>query len=155
MLWLRPRTGSDTERPVAAWHVWHDGAVLLVSGGLEQQLPELVDGAEVEVTVRSKDKGSRLVTFIAAAQRVGPEDDAWQAAVAELHAKRLNPPDGEEQPARWARESTVTRLTPTGLVTEAPGRMPRGSGRAEPPSSPATTRGPLPFVVGRRAGRRR
>jgi hypothetical protein len=155
MLWLRPRAGVGTDRSVPAWHVWHDGAVFLVSGGREQSLPELGDGAEVEVTVRSKDKGSRLVTFVAAAQRVTPGDDAWESAVAELHAKRLNPPDGEGQPARWARESTVTRLTPTGRVTEAPGRMPKGSGRAEPPDSPATTRGPLPFVIGRRASRRR
>jgi len=31
-----------------------------------------------------------------------------------LHAQRLNAPDGQEQPARWARESRVLTLLPDG-----------------------------------------
>ena len=67
----------------------------------------------------------------------------------ELHAKRLNPPDGEEQPARWAaRVAWSPRLDPTGELVEGPGHLPHRSHAAEPPGSPATTRGPLPFVAG-------
>ena len=90
-----------------------------------------------------------------AGRPVRPEDDAWDPVVTELHAKRLNPPDGEAQPQRWARESRVLRLEPTGRMLERPGHLSHRSHAAEPPGSPATTRGPLPFVIGRRARRRR
>lgn len=152
LVWLRP---SGESRSVAAWHVFVDGAVHVVGGGLEQTLPDVADGDEVEVTVRSKDTGGRLVCFAARVSTVRPEDDAWDPVVTELHAKRLNPPDGEAQPQRWARESRVLRLEPTGRMLERPGHLSHRSHAAEPPGSPATTRGPLPFVIGRRARRRR
>ena len=95
-----------------------------------------------------------MVTFRATVTTVAPGDDAWDTVVTELHAKRLNPPDGEAQPARWARESRVVRIEPTGQLVEAPGHLSAPVARAEPPGSPATTRGRLPFVVGRRARRR-
>ena len=152
MVWLQP---ESSPRPVAAWHVWVDGAAYVVGGGAEQDLPAMADGELVAVTVRSKDKGGRLVTWVARAEHVPAGSEGWDTAVLELHAKRLNPPDGEQQPARWARESTVTRLAPTGELPESPGRMPSRSHAAPPPGSPATTRGPLPFVLGRRARRRK
>lgn len=152
MVWLRPLTDAQA---VPAWHVFVDGAVHVVGGGIEQPLPALAEGAELEVTVRSKDTGGRLLSFLATAARVRPDDDAWASVVPELHAKRLNPPDGEGQPQRWARESTVLRLEPTGRLVESPGHVSHRSHAAEPPGSPATTRGALPFVVGRRARRRR
>jgi hypothetical protein len=152
LVWLRPLTAS---RAVAAWHVFVAGAVHVVGGGIEQPLPPLADGEEVEVTARSKDTWGRLLTFRAVATQVRPDDEAWSRVVPELHAKRLNPPDGEAQPQRWARESTVLRLEPTGRIVESPGHLSARSHAAEPAGSPATTRGPLPFVVGRRARRRR
>jgi hypothetical protein len=152
MSWLR---AEGVARPRLAWHVWHEGALYVVSGGHEQDLPPMPPGTAVSVTVRSKDNGARLVTWTATASRVEPGSPEWEAVVPVLHAKRLNPPDGEEQPARWARESIVTRLEPSGVLTESPGRMPRRSHAATPPDSAATTRGPLPFVLGRRARRRR
>jgi hypothetical protein len=155
LLWLAAEPGG---RAYAAWHVWVDGAALVVSGGLEQDAPVLdsigVDG-RVIVTMRSKDTWGRLVTWIGRAETIDPDDDAWPAASTELHAKRLNSPDGEAQPDRWRRESVITRIVPTGELLESPTHMPSGSRRAEPPSSPATTRGRLPFMVGRRARRRR
>jgi hypothetical protein len=152
LLWLGTRSA---DRPVAVWHAVTDGAAHVVGGGLEQELPDLADGDEVEVTVRSKDTGGRLVSFVAVVREVRPGDTAWDTVVADLHAKRLNPPDGESQPLRWARESRVLRLQPTGKVLERPGHLSHRSHAAEPPGSPATTRGPLPFVIGRRARRRR
>lgn len=152
LVWLRPVGASHA---VAVWHTYTDGAVHVVGGGREQRLPELADGAEVEVTVPSKDTRGRLVTFVATASRVRPGDEAWDTVVPDLHAKRLNPPDGEAQPRRWAEESTVLRLEPTGRLLERPGHVSHRSHAAEPVGSPATTRGPLPFVIGRRARRRR
>jgi hypothetical protein len=164
LIWLRVGAADGTgggDRAQAAWHVWADGAVFLVTGGAEQPLPGLQEAlatrSAVTVTARSKDKGGRLVTYLARPSRVEPGTEEWNAAVAELHAKRLNAPDGEQQPARWARESTVVRLDPTGDLVELPGQMPAASGAAPPPASPATTIGALPFMLGgrRRRGRRR
>ena len=155
LVWLQSQ-GDD--RAHAAWHTWHDGAVHVVTGGTEQPLPGLVDASlaagRVRVTVPSKETRGRLVTWVAAASVLAPDTDEWTAAAAALHATRLNAPDGEEQPARWARESTVVRLAPTGEVLEHPGAIPTGSHAAPPAPSPATTKGKLPFVLGRRAGRR-
>jgi len=158
MLWLREESAGRDGRSYAAWHVWTDGAAHVVSGGLEQQVPVLADapeGARLVATVRSKDTGGRLVAWVGAVRRVAPGEPAWDTVVPDLHAKRLNAPDGEEQPARWARESVVHRIEPTGELLETPGNPSTGSHAAEPPSSPATTRGKLPFVIGKRAKRRR
>lgn len=152
LVWLR--RPQDTHAS-AAWHVFVDGAVHVVGGGMEQQLPDVADGDELEVTVRSKDTGARVLRLPVRVTTVLPGTAAWDAVVPELHAKRLNPPDGDDQPRRWARESTVLRLEPAGPPVEAPGRLSHRSHAAEPVATPATTRGPLPFVLGRRARRRR
>jgi len=152
LVWVRPPAAT---RAVPVWHFFVDGAVHVVGDGIEQPLPPMVEGEEVEVTVRSKDTGGRLLTYVAAVTRIRPDEPAWAAVVPELHAKRLNSPDGERQPERWARESRVLRLDATGRLVESPGHLSSRSHAAEPPGSAATTRGPLPFVVGRRAHRRR
>lgn len=112
-----------------AWHVWHDDALWLVTGGLEQAL-ELGRTALVEVRSRAR-QGDLLVRWVAAVSQVLPGTPAWEGAVPLLHAARLNPPDGALQPERWARESTVWRLDPTGELlpvseaeTTAPTRAP-------------------------------
>ncbi len=151
LLWLR---GDGDKHAAAVWHVWVDGAVHLVTGGDEQPLPDLPDGSEAVVTARSKDTGGRVVAFRATVSTLPPDGEAWARVVPELHAKRLNPADGEAQPARWARESRVVRLDPVGRLVEGPGHLSHRSHAAEPPASPATTRGRLPFVLGRRARRR-
>ncbi|MFF8941264.1 hypothetical protein ACF1A5_03075 [Streptomyces sp. NPDC014864] len=139
----------------ALWHVWFEGAACLVGDGPgEQPLPGLADGATAEVTVRSKDKGGRLVTWSARVAELAPDSPAWEAAVAELKGKRLNASDGEAMPRRWARECRVVRLEPVG--TTAP--LPDGA-LAEPPlPTPATTRRPapagLPRLLLKRRGRK-
>ncbi|MEU6478283.1 hypothetical protein ABZ858_15600 [Streptomyces sp. NPDC047017] len=125
----------------ALWHVWHEGAACLVGDGPgEQPLPGLADGGPAEVTVRSKDKGGRLVTWAARVVQLAPDSEAWRAAVAELKGKRLNAPDGEAMTGRWARECRVLRLEPTG--TTAP--LPDGPLAEAPLPTPATTRRPVP-----------
>ncbi|MFF7044968.1 hypothetical protein ACIP4T_17755 [Streptomyces massasporeus] len=125
----------------ALWHVWHEGAACLVGDGPgEQPLPGLADGAEAKVTVRSKDKGGRLVTWTARVAELAPGSEAWDATVAELKGKRLNAPDGEAMPGRWARECRVLRLEPTGVTTP----LPDDSLSESPLPSPALTRRPVP-----------
>ncbi len=125
----------------ALWHVWHEGAACLVGDGPgEQPLPGLADGGPAEVTVRSKDKGGRLVTWAATVVELAPHSEAWTAAVAELKGKRLNAPDAEAMPERWARECRVLRLEPTGATSPLPG----GSLAEAPLPTPVTTRRPVP-----------
>ncbi|MET8245605.1 hypothetical protein ABZV31_15030 [Streptomyces sp. NPDC005202] len=136
----------------ALWHVWHEGAACLVGDGPgEQPLPGLADGAEAEVTVRSKDKGGRLVTWTAKVVELAPESEAWEAAVAELKGKRLNAPDGEAMTERWRRECRVLRLEPTGTTRP----LPDGSLSEAPLPTPATTREPIPAGLPRLLLKRR
>jgi hypothetical protein len=138
LIWVR---GADSPAARALWHVWHEGALCLVGDGPgEQPLEGLADGGSAEVTVRSKDKGGRLVTFPASVSELAPGSAQWEAAVAELKGKRLNAPDGEQMPARWARECRVLRLAPAGSVVP----LPSGSLAQAPVATPATTRRPVP-----------
>ncbi|MFD7567965.1 hypothetical protein [Streptomyces tendae] len=136
----------------ALWHVWHEGAACVVGDGPgEQPLPELSDGGAAEVTVRSKDKGGRLVSWTARVVELPSGSEAWQAAVGDLKGKRLNAPDGEAMTDRWARECRVLRLEPTG--TTAP--LPDASLAEAPLPSPATTRQPAPAGLPRLLLKRR
>lgn len=147
LIWLDlPELG----RPRAAWHVWHDGAAYVVTGGIEQPLPGLPEAERVTVIVRSKDKGARIVSWVAAVTEVKPGSDEWAAVVPLLAKERLNAPDGEAQTERWAAEAYVLRLAPTGEVVEAPGRLPAGYSAVRPVSGPATTTGRSPFMIGAR-----
>ncbi|MEW1694603.1 hypothetical protein ACIQCR_10325 [Streptomyces sp. NPDC093249] len=147
LVWVR---GSGPAR--ALWHVWYDGAALLVGDGPgEQPLPDLTDGGTAEVTVRSKDKGGRIVGWTAAVRELAPGTEEWDAAVAELKGKRLNAPDGEAMTARWARECRVLRLDPRAVDED----LPDGSLAAVPLPSPATTREPAPAALPKLLFRRR
>ncbi|MFE9439360.1 hypothetical protein ACFYO2_10180 [Streptomyces sp. NPDC006602] len=125
----------------ALWHVWHEGAACLVGDGPgEQPLPGLADGSTAEVTVRSKDKGGRLVAWAAKVVELSSGSPQWEAAVAELKGKRLNAPDGEAMTERWARECRVLRLEPTGQTAA----LPDGDLAKAPLPTSATTREPVP-----------
>jgi hypothetical protein len=107
------------------------------------------------VILRSKDNWGRQVTVTTTVERLEPGKDAWDAAASALHPKRLNPPDGEAQPQRWARESTLWLLRPTAQVAEQPGAMSSDSHRAEPAATDATTLTRMPFHAGRATKKRR
>ncbi|MEU6810280.1 hypothetical protein ABZ920_15060 [Streptomyces sp. NPDC046831] len=148
LIWVKGPAGPAR----ALWHVWHEGAACLVGDGPgEQPLPGLADGAEAEVTVRSKDKGGRLVVWTARVVELAPDSEAWQAAVADLKGKRLNAPDGEAITQRWARECRVLRLEPEGTTHP----LPEGSLAAAPVPTPATTRRPVPAGLPRLLLKRR
>lgn len=141
--------------PRAAWHLWHEGAAYVVSGGLEQPVPGLAEATTAAVTVRSKDKGGRLVTWKARVEPVEPDGDRWREVAPLLLAKRLNTPDGDAALGRWASESIVCRLVPTGELVEGPGSLPVDN-LAEPPRpTPATTAAAPPFTLDRWWRRRR
>jgi hypothetical protein len=144
LIWIQ---GSEATGPTRAlWHVWHDGAVCLVGDGPGEQPFAglgLTDGGSATVTVRSKDKGGRLITWPARVTELAPHSERWQAAAAELKTKRLNAPDTEHVTERWARECRVLRLEPAGPS----GELPDGSLAAAPVPTPATTRRPVPAAL--------
>ncbi|MFE3646594.1 MULTISPECIES: hypothetical protein [unclassified Streptomyces] len=161
LIWVRGATGPAR----ALWHVWHDGAACLVgdsaaedpergagarrTGSGEQPLAALglVDGGTATVTVRSKDKGGRLVAWPAEVRELPPGSEEWQTTVEELKGKRLNAPDADTIAERWARECRVLRLTPAGEAVQRPGLMPDDSHAAPPAASPAITRRPAPAAL--------
>ncbi|MCD7439091.1 hypothetical protein K4B79_12730 [Streptomyces lincolnensis] len=148
LIWVKGPGGPAR----ALWHVWHEGAACLVGDGPgEQPLPGLADGTAAEVTVRSKDKGGRLVSWPARVVELAPGSEDWEAAVAELKGKRLNAPDGEAMTERWSRECRVLRLEPAGAT--AP--LPDGDLAAAPLPTPATTRQPIPAGLPRLLLKRR
>lgn len=142
------------DRTQAVWHAWHDDSLCVVSGGDEQPLPDVEDGGLVEVVLRSRDNGGRLVTWVGTASVVHPGSEEWDEVTAALVPGRLNVPDLATAADTWARTSVVRRIVPTGELVESPGDLSDDAHRAIPPTTPATTRGRLPKVLHRRVGRR-
>ena len=107
MAWVQP-VGEQQIYPV--WHLWHQGRMYVVTGGAEQQLPPC---ERVVVVVRHPERpAQRAGTFAARVEQVIPGSTQWDQVIGLLHARRLNATDGEDQPARWARESRLLALTP-------------------------------------------
>jgi hypothetical protein len=147
VVWVRP---SGDDRHHLAWHVWRDGAVLVVSGGGEQELPPLT--GVVELVVPSKDSGARLATVLTRARTLAPGTHEWGEAVAALASKRLNERDPAAQRDRWAREACVVRLEPVRIEASGAGDDDSPAGAVRPPPDGATT-GRRPWHWGGR-GRR-
>lgn len=142
LLWLDV---PGLPQPRAAWHVWHDGAAYVLTGGEgEQPLPGLPEAAQVTVILRSKDKGGRLVSFVADVEHVVPGTEAWDEVVPLMAKERLNAPSHEGQTERWATDSYVLRLTPAAPAAQAPDDY----AAVRPVPTPATTAGPPPKMMG-------
>ena len=91
MLWLAL---PDLPQPRTAWHLWHTGpddkgAAYVVTGGIEQPLPGLPEAERVTVIVRSKEKGGRLVSWVASVSRVEPGTPEWDTVTPLLAKERL------------------------------------------------------------------
>ena len=142
LLWI----GVGGRPPAAAWHLWRDGRAYVVTGPGEQPVPGLADADRCDVTVRSTDKGGRIVTWRARVERVEPDGEEWSEVVPAMLAARLNLADSAGAERRWARTAAVLRLTPTGELVEAgaslpTARSPRLPHRPPPaPARPSRTR---------------
>ena len=144
LVWITVRG----HRRYPVWHEWRDDAAYVVTGPGEQPAPGLTAAAVCDVTVRSTDKGGRIVTWRAAVSKLEPDSESWRKVVPALLASRLNLADAAGAERRWAAECTVLRLAPTGELVEAGESMPTGSLAAPPPASPARTATRVPFTVG-------
>jgi hypothetical protein len=147
------------EQPV--WHVWQDGAVYVLTGGIEQPVPGGIDalGADgtgrAHVLARGKGPSGRVLTFETTVSKVSAGSDEWEAVVPALMAGRLNLPDGADAPKRWAVECTLWKLRPTGTIVETAADADPASHAAEPPPTPARSRVPRPLHLRGRPARNR
>lgn len=147
--WLGGLPGQQPSRTAAVWCAWLDGALYVVSGAGEQTVPGLAGAARCTVTARG-DNGARIVTWPASVAAVEPGGEEWERVVPQLAGKRLNLPAADDTSARWARDCTVSRLSPDG----EPEPLPDGALAAPPPGSPAARRLAAPFHLHRVRARR-
>lgn len=103
----------DQRPPRAVWQVWHDGAVHVVTGPGEQELPGFDGATSVSVAVPgSTALAGRAATLRCRVERLQPGSAGWEAVVPLLAARRLNGADPGELPARWSAGAAVLRLVP-------------------------------------------
>jgi hypothetical protein len=112
LVWLTLPGAPGTR---AAWHLWHEGAVWVLTATAddagEQHVPGLSEAETVTVTLRSKATQERAATTSARVEVVEPRDPRWAAVVQLLSEQRLNPPDGRAAAAeRWAATCVLARL---------------------------------------------
>ncbi|MGL5866389.1 MAG: hypothetical protein ACRCYX_11065 [Dermatophilaceae bacterium] len=140
VLWIRVPGGGT--HPV--WFAWHDDGddrgtgpvAFVVSGPGEQHLPWLPE--RVEVILRSKDTGNRLLIANATTREVRPDSSAWEAAVEILRPRRLNAV-GDVAEA-WRQGCVIHAIAPHGRLVEQPGRYADDDGAAPVhPARPATS----------------
>ena len=122
--------GAPAHRLV--WHVWHADALVVLSAGPDQQLPGIEAAATAEVTMRSKDTGGRLLTWVATVEVVDPGAPAWEEHARALLGVRLNLVDPAATLQDWRAHGTVVRLVPVDV---------------QAPRSPMATAPPMVSVV--------
>ncbi|GAA3513893.1 hypothetical protein GCM10022234_05850 [Aeromicrobium panaciterrae] len=103
----------------AVWHEWVGDAVCVVAGGTEQPLPDIEKHQTVTLSLRSKATRALVAEAEARVEVVTPGSEHWDVVTETLKGGRLNITDGDHAIERWARESVVVRLVPTGTVTLA------------------------------------
>lgn len=151
VLWLRVG-GRDRATWFATGEDDLADRVLLASGGPEPDLGDLPE--EVELILRSKGDGGRLLTLRAEAQAIDPGNPLWEPAARSLLTERLNAP--QDLVERWRSETTLWVLSPYGAPVQAPGQP--GPGSTERVDAPITTgeggtRPRLPWHLGGRSRR--
>lgn len=110
--WLALPDGRGRSRDRLAWHAWHDGGLLVLSGPDEQDLTGLTDGGSVDVALRSADNGGLLVRRRCHVRTVGPSDPDWDSCAAALLAGRLNHGPAPATLERWRRSASFHVLLP-------------------------------------------
>ena len=114
--WVGYRHPDGVVADRLVWHIWHDGAVVVLAGDTGQPLVGLTRATEVEVTMRSKDTRARLVTWTAYVEVVEPGTERWEAHATALAAERLNLADPVAAVESWRAGPgsgwSVVRLNP-------------------------------------------
>ena len=153
VLWLRAH-GRDRATWFATGEDVLEGRVLLASGGPEVELGDLPE--EVEIILRSKGDGGRLLTLRAEAQQVDVGNPLWEPAARALLGERLNAP--QDLIEQWRTDTTLWVLSPFGAPVQAPDQPgPDSTARVDAPitTGEGGTRPRRPWHLGGRAGKRR
>jgi hypothetical protein len=153
LVWL----SWDGRRAIPAWFAAVDGSYVVLadkSGSGEQPLPGLAEASSVQVVVPAKPATNRLAAWTATVRRLDPGTTEWTDAAQVLRTERLNASELDKQLNRWRTYADLLVLEPTGEITESAGSFDATPRAAEPPGSPATTRGRLPKILHRRPNRR-
>lgn len=154
LVWVR--ASGHGHRAIGMWHLWQDGNIYLLTGGIEQPAPDgLAAGGTAHVTARAKGKNARVLSFEAGVDTIPADTEEWPSITAALVPKRLNLPDGDAAPERWTRECALWRLRPTGVVYETAQDPSTTSHAAAPPPSPARSRVPRPLHLRGRPAKNR
>lgn len=103
----------------AVWHEWVGDAVCVIAGGTEQPLPDIAKHQTVTLSLRSKASRALVAQTEATVEVITPDSEHWASVTETLKSGRLNITDADHAIERWARESVVVRLVPTGDVTLA------------------------------------
>ena len=119
----------------AIWHEWVGDAVCLVTGGTEQPLPDVERHETVMLSLRSKSSRALVAEVKARVEVVAPGSEHWETVTAALKTGRLNLVDRDNAVERWAHESLVVRLVPTGPVV-----LPKDISASIPRTSPHLSR---------------
>lgn len=98
--------------PRLVWHAWYDDVLVVLSAQGEQLLDGLATAGTVDVTMRSKDTGARLLGWTGWVEVVDPGTDRWEAHAAALLGVRLNLPDPGAALEAWRTAGTVMRIAP-------------------------------------------
>lgn len=105
---------SYAGRTRAVWHEWVGDAICVVAGGTEQALPAIAAQPTVTVSLRSKATRALVAEVEATVDVIDPTSEHWGPVTSALKAGRLNLTDTSGAIDRWARDSVVVRLVPTG-----------------------------------------
>lgn len=129
VLWLRAN-GRDRATWFATGEDDLAGRVLLASGGPEPDLGDLPE--EVQLILRSKGDGGRLLTLRAEARTIDPDNPLWEPAARSLLGERLNAP--QDLIEQWRTETTLWSLALFGAPLQAPGApAPDSTARVDAP----------------------
>jgi hypothetical protein len=107
----------DAHAPRLVWHVWHDGALVVLSGA-DQPLPGIDVVGTATVVMRSKDTGGRLVSWTGTVEVVEAGTERWDEHAAALLAVRLNLTDPPAALAEWRAGARIVRLRPLDAADE-------------------------------------
>ena len=127
----------------AVWCLTIDGAICVVTGPGEQDLPGIEVASTVFVTLRG-DHGGAIVSYPVTVERIKPESDRWEVIAPQMASKRLNASGtAEDLMARWAKECALWAMSALG----EPAGLGADDQRAEPRPSTAVNATRMPFKL--------
>ena len=100
--------GSLLTRP--AWYVQQDRSIFVLSGPDEQELPNLANVHEVQVSVKSKEVKAEIGVVKASVRLVDNASDEFDRVATLGLGTRLNLPDGDAALERWRSTCVMAEL---------------------------------------------